>query len=279
MNRLAARFDDLMRTGRRALLPYITAGYPDCATTLEILRRIPTDSCACVELGIPFSDPIADGPVIQASFVRALERGFRLAPLWEALRAERNSIAVPLLAMVSFSIVYRRGVVRFLDDAAAAGIDGLIVPDLALEAADDLAGQAAQRGCPLVLMAAPTSPPERRRRIAALSAPFVYYQSTAGVTGERGTLPPDLEANVRELRAASAKPVCVGFGISRPEHVAAVCRVADGAIVGSAIVRKMNAAVERGERLKAVADEVDAVVQALSAGLPRPAPPLPHAVP
>jgi tryptophan synthase alpha chain len=267
-NRLASRFDALAASGRKALLPYITAGYPDCAATLRILRDIPPQPCAAVELGIPFSDPIADGPVIQTSFARALAGGFRLQALWDALRTARGEIAVALIAMVSYSIVFRRGPARFLDEAAAAGIDGLIVPDLPVEETPVLAAEGARRGVPLALMVAPATPVERRGRIAALSEPFVYYQSVAGVTGERGGLPPDLSPNVSALRQAAGKPVCVGFGIARAEHVAAVCAVADGAIVGSAIVRRMNAGVDRAATPAGIAADVSSFIAELAAGLP-----------
>ncbi len=252
---------------RKALLPYVTGGYPDPGATVEILRRLEPRHCTAVEIGIPFSDPVADGPVIQTSFSRALERGFRLGALFDALAAARGDIAVPLLTMVSYSIVYRRGPRRFVEQARAAGIDGLIVPDLAFEEAAELAEVGRACDCPLVLIIAPTSEPTRRRQIAKLSEPFIYYQSLAGVTGERAALPPDLAQHVAELRAESDKPICVGFGISTPEQVAAVCAVADGAIVGSAIVRRMNAAVERGAGAAELADEVVAFIEMLGGGL------------
>lgn len=249
------------------LLPYITAGYPDLATTRAILRRLEPAQCRCIELGVPFSDPIADGPVIQASFARALNNGFRLDALFDMLANCRNGIRPPLVAMVSYSIVYRRGAERFLTEAKAAGFDGLIAPDLALEEAEDLAAAARAADCPLVLMAAPTSNPKRRATIAALSDPFVYYQSVAGVTGERAALPPHLVRDVSQLRADSGKPVCVGFGISKPEHVAAVCTVADGAIVGSALVRTITAAAQRGEKPEEIAETVANAVAKLVGAL------------
>lgn len=267
MSRLRATFQELRTSGRRALLPYITAGYPDAATTRAILRRIDPATCACVELGIPFSDPIADGPVIQASFSRALERGFRLDDLLAALRAGRAEIPVPLVAMVSYSIVYRRGPERFVAAVRDAGCDGLIVPDLAFEEAADLAALGRTHDCPLVMMIAPTTAPRRRAEIAALSEPFIYYQSLSGVTGERAALPADLTAHVQELRAQTNKPICVGFGIAQAEHVRTVCQVADGAIIGSAIVRRMNAAVDRGAGPEEIADAVAAFTAELATGL------------
>ena len=270
MSRLRTIFEQSRADGRKGLLPYITAGYPDLTTTVEILRRIDPERCLCVELGIPFSDPIADGPVIQTSFSRVLATGFKLDGLLETIRQHRAQIAVPLLAMVSYSIVYRRVPQDFVRQARAAGFDGLIVPDLAIEEADELATIAGEQNCPLVMMIAPTSVKERRARIAAISEPFIYYQSVAGVTGERDALPADLIEQVRQLRASSGKPVCVGFGIARPEQVSAVCQVADGAIVGSAIVRRMNTAVDSGASPVQIAEQVETLIAELTARLPAP---------
>ncbi len=267
MDRLQAAFDQRRRDGRKALLPYVTGGYPDVATTVEILRGLDPQRCACVEIGIPFSDPIADGPVIQTSFSRALERGFKLDTLLDAIHRHRSEIAVPLLAMVSYSIVYRRGVQRFVAAVRMSGFDGLIVPDLALEEADELAALGRTHECPLVMMVAPTTDEPRRRRLADLSEPFIYYQALAGVTGERRSLPADLAEHVRQLRADTGKPICVGFGIATSQHVRAVCAVADGAIVGSAIVRRMNEAVERGEPATAVARQAGEFIAELSSAV------------
>ncbi len=268
MNRLRAAIECFQAEGRKALLPYITGGYPDVATTVDILTRLDPRHCLCAEVGIPFSDPIADGPVIQMSFSQALERGFKLDDLFEALKDRREAIKVALLAMVSYSVVYRRDPRDFVAVAAAAGFDGLIVPDLALEEAEELAALGRAQQCPLVMMVAPTSTPQRRGRIAELSEPFIYYQSLAGVTGERDRLPRDLTAQVRQLRAQTGKPICVGFGIATAAHVAAVCEVADGAIVGSAIVRRMNDAVARGESSGQVASIVSEAIDELAGGLP-----------
>jgi tryptophan synthase alpha chain len=272
MNRLRAVFGEQVAGGRRGLLPYVTAGYPDFATTIEILRRIDARRCLCAELGVPFSDPIADGPVIQASFSRALATGFRLDELFATIERHRDEIAVPLIAMVSYSIVYRRGSTEFVRRAQAAGIDGLIVPDLALEEADELAATAQTADCPLIMMVAPTSTAERRQRIASLSEPFIYYQSVTGITGERDVLPPDLVEQVKHLRAASQKPVCIGFGISRPEQVSALCAVADGAIVGSALVRRITAGVDQDDGPQRIAAAVAEIIRELTSGLPEPPP-------
>lgn len=267
MNRLQTAFDQLRAAGRKALLPYITGGYPNVDATAAILARLDPQTCVCAEVGIPFSDPIADGPVIQASFSAALDAHFKLDDLFAAVRQHRAAISVPLLAMVSYSVVYRRGPDAFVSAARTAGFDGLIVPDLAFEEAETLAACCHAQDCPLAMMIAPTTEPVRRKQIAALSEPFIYYQSLAGVTGERASLPADLRTHVAELRADTAKPVCVGFGISTPEHVRSVCSVADGAIIGSAIVRRLTESVTNGDAQTAIADAVLDKITHLATGL------------
>ncbi len=268
MNPLRAGFAERYASGGKALLPYVTAGYPDIKTTLSILRGVDPARCACVELGIPYSDPIADGPVIQTSFQRALAAGFSLDALWRELRQVRSDIAVPLVAMVSYSIVYRRTPRGFIEAAVAAGVNGMVVPDLPIEETDELASIGGELDCPLIGIVAPTTEPDRRARIAGLSEPFVYYQSQAGVTGERERLPPGLADAISALRREAGKPICVGFGISTPAHVAEVCAAADGAIVGSAIVRCMTAALDSLGDAEAAARAAIDTIRELAAGVP-----------
>jgi tryptophan synthase alpha chain len=267
INRIDAEFDALAKAGKKGLFPYVTAGLPSPAATTEILCRLDKLGVAGVEVGFPYSDSIADGPVIQTSFTRALEGGLRVAAIFDAVAAARRTADVPLMAMVSFSIVTRIGVDAFCDRAAAAGFDGLIIPDLSIEEAPDVSSRAAGRDLRLVMLTAPTSSAERRARIAEIATGFIYYMSVAGTTGERDALPPDLAANVKQLKAVSGKPVVVGFGISQPEQVRTVCSVADGAIVGSAIVRRMLAAIDDGGDATAVADAVEGYTAALMQGL------------
>lgn len=267
--RLEASLARFTARRRPALLPYVTAAYPSLDSTMAILRRLDPARCACVELGIPFSDPIADGPVIQTSFVRALDAGFRLDALFHRLRSERPSIHVPVVAMVSYSIICRRTPDAFLRDAVAAGVDGLVVPDLALEEAAEFSSLARSHDCPLVLIVAPNTPPARRRRVSALSHPFIYYQSLTGVTGERSSLPPDLAEHVADLRADARKPVCVGFGVSNPQQAASVAAVADGVIVGSAIVRRLHQSFDAHESTEQTADRALAFIRSLCDALPQ----------
>jgi tryptophan synthase alpha chain len=266
-NRIDQTFAELAAAGRKAVMPYVTAGFPNLDVTAELLSRMPSAGASVIELGIPYSDPIADGPVIQASFTRALEAGVRMDGIFDMVQRVRTRVAAPILSMVSFSIVYRVGVERYIARAAQSGLDGLIIPDLSLEEAPSIAEQTAAAGLRLAMLVAPTSSADRFEKIARISQGFIYYMSVAGTTGERDRLPPELPANVQRLRQIGAKPVCVGFGISRPEHVRQVCAVADGAIVGSAIVRRITAAVDAGATAKGIVDQATDFVRELAGGL------------
>jgi tryptophan synthase alpha chain len=240
MGRLADTFAQLRARGQIALMPFIPAGYPDLATTAACLTELEKAGASIIEIGIPFSDPIADGPVIQEAFTQALSRKLKLADIFATIQKARAKVSIPLMAMVSYSIVYRHGVERFCDEAKEAGFDGLILPDLPLPESESVARAVQGRGLDTVFLIAPTTRPERRTEIAKLCSGFIYYLSITGITGEREKLPADLEANIRELKGLTDRPICVGFGINKPEHVAQLSGAADGAIVGSAVVRRMR---------------------------------------
>jgi len=256
--RLAERFASIAADGRKALAPFVAAGDPDLDTTLAIIRALDRAGAAVCELGVPYSDPIADGPVIQASYTRALAAGFTLERFFEMVGKATSDVAMPILAMVSYSIIYRRGIDRFVADAAASGLAGLVVPDLPLEESDLL--DAACRGADLALvrLVTPTTPPERAGEIARRSTGFLYCVSVAGVTGARTELPAGLVERVQWLRSKASAPVLVGFGVSTPEQVAALSKVADGAIVGSALVRRIGELSPQGPA--AIAAGVEAYV-------------------
>jgi tryptophan synthase alpha chain len=238
---IAETFAALRQRKQIALMPFIPAGYPDLAATRAVLPAMEAAGANLVEVGIPFSDPIADGPTIQAAFNAALTRNkLKLADVFAAVAAARPTVSIPLVAMVSFSIVFRYGVERFARTARESGFDGLILPDLPPPEAQAVVDKVRAAGLETVLLVAPTTTPERRREIARLSSGFVYYLSIAGITGERDHLPADLAQNVTQLKSVTDRPVCVGFGISNAQHVAQLARVADGAIVGSAVVRRMT---------------------------------------
>jgi len=233
-------FDSLRQRRQIGLIPFIPAGYPDLETTAETLLAMEAAGASVIEIGLPFSDPIADGPTIQEAFAAALGKKLKM---WDVLRtvAEvRESLSVPLVAMGSYSLVYRYGPERFFADAKAAGIDGLILPDLPPPEAQAICRQVNKAGLDITLLVAPTTTPARRREIADLCTGFVYYLSVSGITGERARLPEDLEQNVTGLKQLTDKPICVGFGINRAEHVAQLKAFADGAIVGSAVVKRMK---------------------------------------
>lgn len=218
-------------------MPFVPAGFPSLDATASLLPALQSAGADLIEVGFPFSDPIADGPVIQQAFAAALRTGLRVADIFATVRAARPSLTIPLLAMVSVSIVYRFGADRFIHEAASAGFDALLLPDLPPPEARDTCAKVRSAGLDTVLLVAPTTPPDRRRQILSLCSGFAYYLAVSGVTGQRDHLPPDLAENVRQLKALGTVPVCVGFGVSTPAHLAQLAPLADGAIVGSALVR------------------------------------------
>ncbi len=263
MSRIERTFERLRAAGERALIVYLTAGDPSLAVTARLAAEAERRGADIVELGVPFSDPLADGPVIQRAAQRALAGGASLRRILDLAAELRREVSLPLVLMTYYNPVLAFGLRAFAEAAVKAGVDGVIVPDLPPEEAGPLAREAEPVGLDLVHLAAPTSTPERLRLIARRSRGFVYLVSLTGVTGERAGLPPDLEAQVRALRLLTTRPVCVGFGIGRPEQVAAVGRLADGVIVGSAVV----GLVERHAAAPDLAERVGAFVAALKAPL------------
>jgi tryptophan synthase alpha chain len=239
MGNIDSTFAALREKKQLALMPFIPAGYPDLTTTAALLPAMEQAGANLIEIGIPFSDPIADGPTIQAAFTAALAKGLKLAEVFDMVRSARAKVSIPLVAMVSYSIVYRYGLERFAADARKAGFDGLILPDLPPPEAAAVCAKVQAAGLSTTLLVAPTTSEKRRKEIAELSNGFIYYLSVSGITGERDRLPDNIESNLRQLRGMTQRPVCVGFGISKPEHLAQLAPVADGAIVGSAIVKQI----------------------------------------
>jgi tryptophan synthase alpha chain len=237
---LADTFAQLRARQQIAMMPFIAAGYPDIETTIATIPALEAAGANLIEIGFPFSDPIADGPVIQEAFVKALAKKIRVADVFAAVAQARSKCAMPFVAMLSYSVVFRYGLERFVKDAKAAGFDGLILPDLPPPEAQKVCALINAGGLETILLVAPTTSEPRRKEIARLSTGFVYYLSISGITGERAALPADLEANIRKLKSVCDRPVCVGFGINKPEHVQQLSGVADGAIVGSAFVRRMT---------------------------------------
>lgn len=239
VEQIAQLFAAQRREGRRALAPFVTAGDPDMDTTLAVLQAIDRAGASLCELGVPYSDPIADGPVIQTSYTRALAAGFTLERLFAMAREATSRVRMPILAMASYSLIFRRGIDRFVTDAAAAGLAGFVVPDLPIEESGQLDAACRRAGLALVRLVTPTTSPDRAEAIARQSTGFLYCVSVAGVTGARTELPPGLIERVKWLRTKTDVPILVGFGISTPEQARAVAQVADGVIVGSAVVRQL----------------------------------------
>lgn len=237
MNRIDEVFTRLRRKKEKALIAYLTAGFPTAGALPALVRACEKAGVDLLELGVPFSDPLADGPTIQAASQKALERG--MTPdrvLGQVGGLRKQGVRLPLLLMTYYNPVYHYGVERFCRDASRAGVDGLIVPDLPPEESEELRRRTRKHRLDLVFLAAPTSSKRRLRRIADASRGFIYYVSLTGVTGARRALPAGLQRDVRLLKRMTRLPVCVGFGISNPQQVRQVLQSADGAIVGSALV-------------------------------------------
>jgi tryptophan synthase alpha chain len=260
--------DDLFRklraSGEKALMPFVTAGDPNIETTAALLRAIGPAGANMCEVGVPYSDPIADGPVIQASYQRALDNGFRLQQVFDLGGQVSGQIELPLVTMVSYAIIFRVGLEKYVQQAKAAGYAGAIVPDLLVEEADAFAKICRDADFSLIQLVTPTTPRDRQVRIAQSSSGFLYYVSVTGITGERTKLPPDLVDSVSWLRTQTDLPICIGFGISGPDTAATLAPVADGLIVGSAIVRRIAEASDQEDAVAKVSAFVSELKQAIA---------------
>lgn len=266
MSAIDQLFADLRKRGEKAFLPFVTAADPDLETTAAVVRALAACGASMAEIGVPYSDPIADGPVIQASYQRALEQGFRLSHLFDLGRELTAELKMPLVTMASYSIIHRVGMQRYIDQATAAGFAGAIVPDLLVEEAEPFAKLCRAADFNLVQLVTPTTPRERQVRIAELSSGFLYFVSVTGITGERNQVPPGLVENVAWLRERTELPICIGFGISNAQTAATLAPVADGVIVGSAIVRRIAEADSREAAVSSVTALAREIVAAINPG-------------
>ncbi len=237
MSRITSVFS---QPGHIALIPYITVGYPSIEATLKMVPLLADSGCDIVELGIPFSDPLADGTTIQKASFYALKNGVTPKVCLEVAKQLRQKVDIPLVFMTYFNPVFSYGLEEFCSACNKSGIDGLIIPDLPPEEGSGLELITQRRGLDLIYLLAPTSTDERIRLIAEKSKGFIYLVSVTGVTGVRDKLPTDLEAFVAKVREITTQPLCVGFGISAPEQARQVARIADGVIVGSRIIQLME---------------------------------------
>ncbi len=241
MSRISKRFRDILRKNGKAFIPYIMAGDPNIQRTKELVRILEDCGADIIELGVPFSDPLADGPTIQKAAQRALNEGVTLRSVIELVDVLRTGTQIPIVLMTYYNPVFKYGEGKFVSDASSAGADGIIAPDLPPDEAGELIRISKGHGFDTVFLLAPTSNEERIKKVSRASNGFIYYVSITGITGSKLSMEASIEAHVKKIREASGKPVAVGFGISSPEEAAAVSRFADGVIVGSAIVKKAGA--------------------------------------
>ena len=240
-SRIARRFAARSAAGRTTLIPSVTAGFPEMATTGPLLRALDDAGADIIELGIPFSDPLADGPTIQASSFRALENGVTVEGVLEMVREFRTDRETPIVLFTYLNPVFHYGLERFCADATAAGADGILLTDLPAGCDPELEGTLERAGLDLIRLLAPTTAPERVARVAEGGRGFLYYISRAGVTGAQQALRAELADEVDRLRERVGLPVAVGFGISSPEQAREVAGVADGVVVGSALIHRLDA--------------------------------------
>ncbi|MCA9200062.1 MAG: tryptophan synthase subunit alpha [Planctomycetales bacterium] len=266
MSAVDALFAKLKAENRKAFVPFVTAGDPNLDVTKKLIIELERRGASLCELGIPYSDPIADGPIIQASYTRALDAKIKLAAILQMAQQATSQVQMPVVSMVSYAIIFRHGLEAYVQDAKAAGFAGAIVPDLLVEESAEMSQICQKHDFSLIQLITPTTPRERAIRIAESSSGFIYYVSVTGITGERTELPASVVDQVGWLREQTPLPICIGFGISRPEHVRMLSPVADGVIVGSAIVKRIAQHAAEGDAaiLKAVGDYAEELVAALN---------------
>jgi tryptophan synthase alpha chain len=263
MNKIEEKFRQLKDRKAKAFIAFITAGDPDLKTTEELVFALETAGADIVELGIPFSDPLADGPVIQASYHRALGRGATVKKILETVKRIRRRTAMPIALMSSYNPILRFGEGKFVRACGDAGVDGLIVPDLPPEEADNLRREAEKHRIATIFFVAPTSRDARIRANTKASSGFVYYVSLTGITGTKKAVARSVVEKIKHIKRFTRKAVCAGFGISTPQQVREIARVADGVIVGSAIVKTIDQNKGKRGLVPLVVRYVSSLVKAL----------------
>jgi len=262
VNRIEKVFLNLTKTNTTAFIPFITAGDPTLAITKKLVFAFEKAGADIIELGVPFSDPLADGPAIQQASERALKNGVSLRTVITLVRNIRKKSSIPIILMGYYNPIFRYGIGNFVKDSIKAGIDGVIVPDLPPEEAFPIYNKTKKSPLSLILLLAPTSTDNRIKLIAKMTEGFIYYVSLTGVTGTRGMLSKTIEQNVLRIKNLTSKPVSVGFGISTPQHAKKVASYADGVIIGSAIVKLIEQNLNKPNLLSKVTSYVKQMVNA-----------------
>ncbi|GAX62885.1 tryptophan synthase alpha chain [Candidatus Scalindua japonica] len=240
MNRIDAKFKELKEKNMPAFIPFLTAGDPNLDATKELILEFDRKGADMIELGVPFSDPIADGPVIQASYYRALSSGIKLSDILQLVKDIRKKSEIPIIAMISQSILFKYGCKEFVKNAVSAGLDGATIPDLPIEEAGEIIEAEKEEDFKVVCFIAPTTTDNRVDLILKKSQGFLYYISVVGITGSKNELSDEIKNNIQKIKKLTNLPVALGFGISTPEQARIAGKIADGVIVGSAIVKEIE---------------------------------------
>ncbi len=237
LNRIDKKFRELRKNNKKAFIAFIMAGDPSLSVTKNLICELSNSGADIIELGVPFSDPIADGPTIQKAAERGLKSKTTLTKVFSLVKDVRSKIDTPIVFLIYYNLVFHYGIEKFVSDAMSSGVDGVVVPDLPPEESKDLRNAAKKNKFSVIHLMAPTSSDQRIKKIAEASSGFIYYVSLTGTTGARKRLPPELNKNLKHIKKMTNVPVCVGFGVSTPAQVKDVQRSSDGAIVGSAIIK------------------------------------------
>ncbi len=263
MNRIEKTFQKLKQKNQKALITFITAGDPDIDSTVHFIHALEEGGTDIIELGVPFSDPLADGPVIQKSALRSLQSGTTLKKIIQMVYAVRKTCSVPIVLMSSYNPIFRYGEEKFVKDSINAGVDGVIIPDLPPEEATSLFKLTKTNEIDMIFLLAPTSTKERIKIVSEMSSGFIYYVSLTGVTGVREKIAQDLKEKILIIKRTSSKPVSIGFGISNPKQAAFSAKISDGVIVGSAIVKIIEKGFQTGNTSHQVRQLVHSMKKAL----------------
>jgi len=252
MNRIDKKFKELKKKRKKAFVAFIMAGDPNLSVTRKLIFELEKQGADIIELGVPFSDPLADGPTIQRSSERALKNKINMDIVCDLVKSIRTKTPIPIVFLTYYNLVYHRGLEKFVKKAKSSGVDGIVIPDLPPEESGELRRAGKKNDFSIIHLLAPTSSKERIKMISKASTGFIYYVSLTGTTGARKELPKEITNSLKKIKKMTKRPLCVGFGISKPEQVKSISRLADGVIVGSAIIKIVEKNIGKGDLVKKV---------------------------